>query len=91
MSSATEERRSSPRLEADEVGFISVSGSSTRCCLVNLSDGGAALDVPNASVLPGRFQLMTERDRLIRTCRVIWIRQNRVGVEFENSRNVECR
>ena len=78
-----EERRSSIRSDVDEVGFISVSGSSTRCRVVNLSKGGAALDVPNATAIPARFKLMTERDRLVRTCRVVWIRQNRVGVEFD--------
>lgn len=81
-----EERRSSPRVQADEVGFISVSGSSTRCSVVNLSNGGAALDVPNALIVPARFQLMTESDRLVRKCRIIWIRQNRIGVEFDGDK-----
>lgn len=26
---------------------------------------------------------MTERDRVVRTCRIVWIKQNRIGVEFE--------
>jgi hypothetical protein len=26
---------------------------------------------------------MTESDRLVRNCRIAWIRQNRIGVEFE--------
>ena len=73
------------RSDVDEVGFISVSGSSTRCRVVNLSEGGAALDVPNASAIPARFQLMTGRDRLVRTCRIVWIKKNRLGVEFEGS------
>ncbi len=80
-----EERRSSSRSDVDEVGFIAVSGSSTRCDVVNLSDEGAALDVPSASDIPARFKLMTARDRLVRTCRVVWIRENRLGVEFEGS------
>ena len=80
-----DERRSSTRSDVDDVGFISVSGSSTRCRVVSLSEGGAALDVPSASAIPDRFQLMTERDRLVRTCRVVWIKQNRLGVEFEGS------
>jgi hypothetical protein len=26
---------------------------------------------------------MTEKDRLVRKCRVVWIQQNRIGVAFE--------
>jgi hypothetical protein len=26
---------------------------------------------------------MTESDRLVRNCRIAWIKQNRIGVEFE--------
>jgi hypothetical protein len=47
-----------------------------------MSDDGAALDVPDASYIPNCFQLMTERDRLVRSCRIVWIKQNRIGVEF---------
>jgi hypothetical protein len=28
---------------------------------------------------------MTEKDRVIRRCRVIWIKKNRVGVAFDQS------
>jgi hypothetical protein len=44
---------------------------------------GAAIDVPNAAHLSPRFQLMTENDRIIRNCRIVWTMQNRVGVIFE--------
>jgi len=27
--------------------------------------------------------LMTEKDRVTRNCRMIWIKQNRIGVAFE--------
>lgn len=47
-----------------------------------MSDDGAALDVPDASFIPNCFHLMTERDRLVRSCRIVWIKQNRIGVEF---------
>jgi hypothetical protein len=51
--------------------------------VLNISTEGAAIDVPNATFIPQRFQLMTEKDRLIRKCRVVWIQQNRIGVAFE--------
>jgi hypothetical protein len=80
--SLAEERRKSCRADVDETAYISISGSSTRCKIANISEDGAALEVPDASYVPSFFQLMTERDRTVRTCRVVWIQQNRIGVEF---------
>lgn len=80
--SATLDRRKSPRSDIDETAYISSSGSSTRCRVVNISDDGAALDVPDASYIPNCFQLMMERDRIVRRCRIVWIKQNKIGVEF---------
>jgi hypothetical protein len=82
MTSMTDERRKSLRTDVDEMAYISATGSSTRCRIANMSDDGAALDVPDASFIPDSFQLMTERDRIVRTCRIVWIKQNRMGVEF---------
>lgn len=82
--SMTEERRKTPRTEVDEIAFIAVAGSSTRCRIINISGDGAALDVPDASFIPSRFQLMTESDRVLRNCRIAWIRHNTIGVEFED-------
>ena len=50
--SIIEERRKSLRTDVEEVAYISSSGSSTRCLISNLSDNGAALDVPDASYIP---------------------------------------
>jgi hypothetical protein len=83
--SMTEERRKSQRTDVDEMAYISASGSSTRCRIANMSDDGAALDVPDASFIPNCFHLMTERDRIVRSCRIVWIKQNRIGVEFERA------
>ena len=51
--------------------------------MINVSAEGAAIDVPNPSFVPDRFQLMTAKDRLIRYCRVVWIKQNTIGLAFE--------
>jgi hypothetical protein len=80
-----DERRKSQRTDLDEMAYISSSGSSTRCRIVNMSEDGAALDVPDALYIPTCFHLMTERDRLVRNCRIVWIKQNRIGVEFERA------
>jgi hypothetical protein len=78
-----EERREHQRTEVDEVAYLSSCGTSTRCRVVNISADGAAIDVPNAAFVPDRFELMTEADRVVRKCQVVWIRQNRIGVAFE--------
>src|SRR5438067_5201918 len=67
--SVIDERGKSLRTDVDEMAYISSSGSSTRCRIVNLSEDGAALDVPDASYISNSFHLMTERDRIVRTCR----------------------
>ena len=80
---ATEERRRAPRSDVDEPAYVSSHGSSTRCRVVNISAEGAAIEVPDAAFVPARFQLMTENDRQVRNCRIVWIKQNRIGVIFE--------
>ena len=59
-------------------------GSSTRCTIINLSAEGAAIEAPDASYIPIRFQLMTETDRVVRNCCVVWIKRNTLGIQFEN-------
>ena len=83
LATATEERRRGPRADVDEPAYISSHGSSTRCRVVNISAEGAAIDVPDPIFVPARFQLMTEKDRVVRNCRIVWTKQNRIGVVFE--------
>src|ERR1700692_1488807 len=84
-----DERRKHPRAEVDETAYVSSGGASTRCRVLNISAEGAAIDVPNAAYIPQCFHLMTEKDRLIRKCRVVWIQQNRIGVAFETESGTE--
>jgi hypothetical protein len=51
--------------------------------VVNISAEGAAIEVPDPALVPARFQLMTESDRVVRDCRIVWTKQNRIGVVFE--------
>jgi hypothetical protein len=80
-----EDRRKHPRIEIEETAYISAGGSSMRCRLLNISAEGAAVEVPDPAFVPSHFQLMTEKDRVIRRCRVIWIKQNRIGVAFDQA------
>ena len=83
MNAPTEDRRKHPRVEIDEPAYISTSGLSMRCRLLNVSSQGVAIEVPNPALVPSRFQLITEKDRVIRFCRVIWIKQDRIGIAFD--------
>lgn len=83
LATAMEERRRGPRADVDEPAYISSGGSSTRCRVVNISAEGAAIEVPDPVFVPARFQLMTEKDRVVRDCRIVWTKQNRIGVIFE--------
>ena len=83
FATAMQERRRGPRTDVDEPAYISYHGSSTRCQVVNISAEGAAIDVPDPVFVPACFQLMTEKDRVVRDCRIVWTKQNRIGVIFE--------
>jgi len=81
--SEPDERRRHPRRDVDQAAYISSGGSSTRCRVVNISAEGAAIEVPDPVFVPARFQLMTEKDRVVRDCRIVWTKQSRIGVIFE--------
>ena len=83
LATAMEDRRRGPRADVDEPAYISSHGSSTRCRVVNISAEGAAIVVPDPMFVPARFQLMTEKDRVVHNCRIVWTKQNRIGVIFE--------
>ena len=57
-------------------------GFSTRCTIVNISLEGAAIEVTDATSIPRTFKLMTANDRVVRNCRIAWIKLNTLGLEF---------
>ncbi len=57
------------------------------CAVRNLSETGAALDVPYALAIPREFTLTMDTDQVNRHCRVIWRKENRLGVAFEQVDN----
>jgi hypothetical protein len=50
------------------------------CTVVDISAGGAALDVANPERLPKRFALMHGKTK--KSCLLIWRRHHRIGVQF---------
>ena len=77
-----EEKRKHQRTEINEPAYVSAGGSVMRCVVKNISPEGAAIDVDNPAFVPGQFRLVIARDSLTHDCRVIWIREKRIGLAF---------
>ena len=67
--------------------MIEFDGGAYSCAVRNLSEAGAALDVPYALAIPHEFTLVMETDQVSRHCRVIWRKENRLGVAFGQADN----
>jgi hypothetical protein len=77
-----EEKRKHQRTEINEPAYVSAGGSVMRCVMKNISPEGAAIDVDNPAFVPGQFRLVIARDSSTHDCRVIWIREKRIGLAF---------
>ena len=78
------ERRKLERTDVDEVAYISGDGAALRCRVVNMSEEGAAIELPSKRHVNSTFKLMLEKDRIIRSCRLVWSSGNLIGVSFED-------
>ena len=79
------ERRKLERIDVDEVAYIFGDGASSRCRVVNMTDQGAAIELPSKRFVNPTFKLMLEKDRAVYSCRLIWSNGNRIGISFEQS------
>lgn len=52
------------------------------CTVRNISQEGAAIDVDNPAFVPPQFRLVLAGDSSTRDCKVIWIREKRIGLAF---------
>jgi hypothetical protein len=77
-----DENRRASRRRVLKSGTIEFDRSAYSCMVRNLSDNGAALDVPYAVTVPHEFKLIIESNQACRDCRVIWRKENRLGVTF---------
>jgi hypothetical protein len=76
------ENRRANRRRVLKGGTIEFDRSAYSCTVKNLSEVGAALELPYTAPVPTEFRLVIEADRVIRPCRVVWRKENRLGVEF---------
>lgn len=55
------------------------------CCVRDISTTGARIKCPNAAAVPDEFRLMMPGDNTIRDARVVWRREELLGVVFTGS------
>lgn len=54
------------------------------CAIADISDTGARIDVDDAEAVPDQFLLLLSGNGSPRRkCRVVWRRENQIGVSFE--------
>ena len=58
-------------------------GTTIDCTVRDRSLGGACLTVTSPAGIPNEFELMLDRDKITRHCRVAWRGADRIGVAFE--------
>lgn len=75
------ERRGDQRRRVLKKGSIEFGSSAIDCSIRNLSDHG--LEVESPLGIPRDFTLVVPADGTRRACRVAWVKEKRLGVEFE--------
>jgi hypothetical protein len=60
--------------------FVDLKSNPTACSIVDLSAGGACLDVHGSDVIPKKFIL--NHGGVKKNCLVVWQKGRRIGVAF---------
>jgi len=85
MKRTPSQNRKSKRREVWNGARIALRDGSTpkACRMLDISDGGARLEVANADALPDHFSLLLSYDgRMYRHCAIVWRSETTIGVEF---------
>ena len=77
-----ENHRTAPRKRVLKAGEIEFGAGAIDCTVRNLSETGAALSVESPVGIPAEFNLITVSDHMNRRCRVVWRKENRIGITF---------
>ena len=78
-----DEHRIATRHRVLKAGTIEFGGGAIDCTVRNVSDTGAALDVASPLGIPAQFTLVTDGHR--RPCHVVWRKEKRIGVTFDEA------
>jgi PilZ domain len=82
-----EQKRRAPRRRTLKAGTIEFGGAAIDCTMRNVSQTGAALNVASPLGIPEKFTLIVPSENLRRNCRVVYRKDWRIGVTFEEERN----
>jgi hypothetical protein len=77
-----EDRRAKYRKRLFKAGTIEFDGSGVDCTIRNMSATGAALDVASPVGIPHEVTLNIVSRHQRQNCRIVWRRENRIGVVF---------
>ena len=77
-----ENNRAAPRQRVFKAGTIEFGGSTIECVVRNISETGAALEVASPVSIPAEFNLLISGNIAKRPCRVVWVKDKRIGVAF---------
>jgi PilZ domain len=72
-----------PRQRTLKAGTIEFSGGVIDCVVRNISETGAALEVASPMGIPAEFNLLISGNIAKRPCRVVWVKDKRIGVTFK--------
>jgi len=78
-----EDRRATPRQRVFKAGAIEFAGTGIDCTIRNISPKGAAVDVTNPVGIPHEMTLNLLTGQLRQHCYVIWRKEKRIGVAFD--------
>ena len=80
---AAMEKRTAQRSRVLKAGMIEFPGGAFSCMVRNMSEAGAALDVPSLAGIPNEFSLLLPIEGLRFYCRSVWRNERRIGVTFD--------
>jgi hypothetical protein len=78
------ERRAIARttINRDALLFFRGESGPSPCCIRNITNLGAGIQLDGTTVVPDEFDISFDRFRTRRVCRLIWSRGDFVGVAF---------
>ena len=81
---ASAEKRTSERHLTLQTARITCTDNSfsLECAILDVSDGGACILVPEGAPVPEMFTLSLDHDKSLHRCRRAWRKGARVGVSF---------
>ena len=82
-----DEHRIATRHRVLKAGSIEFGGGAIDCTVRNLSASGAALEVSSPLGIPAQFTLLTDGNHL--PCRVVWRKEKRIGVTFDQKQSCD--